>query len=61
MSGLETVEMVWTRNRIDDLLVVSRVLMAVATGTPVRGIVRFSLLDGVKVTLGSGGMTVRTA
>ena len=38
-----------------------RVLMAEESGVRVRGIPRLGWMDGVKVALGNGGMTVEAA
>ena len=44
--------------RMDEYRMASRVLMAEASGLRVRGRPRLGWIDGVKVALGSRGMTV---
>ena len=47
--------------RIDEYRMVRRVLMPEVSGGRVRGRPRLGWMDGVKVTLGNGGMTEETA
>ena len=47
--------------RIDDYRMARRVLMAEVSGGWVRGRPRFGWMDGVKVALGSRGMTAEDA
>ena len=47
--------------RMDEYRLARRVLMAEKSGGRVRGIPRLGWMDGVKVALGNGGMTVEAA
>ena len=47
--------------RMDEYRMARRVLMAEVSGGRVRGRPRLGWMDGVKVTLGSRGMTVEAA
>ena len=47
--------------RMDDYRMARRVLMAEVSGGRVRGRPRLGWMDGVKVALGNGGMTVEAA
>ena len=47
--------------RMDDYRMARRVLMAEVGGGRVRGRPRLGWMDGVKVALGNGGMTVEVA
>ena len=47
--------------RMDDYRMARRVLMAEVSGGRIRGRPRFGWMDGMKVALGNGGMTVEAA
>ena len=51
----------WHIERMDEHRMARRVLMAVVSGGRVRVRPRLSWMDGVKVALGNGGMTMETA